>query len=64
MKNNEWNVAPGTQDNLTPEIAPMLSESECTLVNLYRALPAESELRLIKSMFELVRLVHENDDDK
>lgn len=40
MELNEWGVQPGTQDNIMPEDAPMLSERECDLVNLFRALPA------------------------
>ena len=51
MKTNEWGVEPGTQDNITPDDAPMLSERECTLVNLFRAFDSAKGQEIIKYMF-------------
>ena len=64
MKNNELGIKPGTQDNLTPETAPMLSELECDLVNLFRALPKPTQQIAIKAIFDLVAQVHETNDVK
>jgi len=58
MKNNEWGVKPGTQDNITPEDAPMLNENECDLINLYRALPADKGKVVLQSLFSVVTEVH------
>ena len=59
MKNNGWSVKLGTQNNITPEDAPMLSEKECDLVNLFRALPEKTGNSIIKDMFELASQVHD-----
>ena len=53
MELNEWGAIPGTQDNLLPEDAPMLSERECTLVNLYRAIPEDGGKEMIKLLYEV-----------
>lgn len=39
--------------NLTPENAPMLSENECSMVNLYRALPQTHRQAVLKLIFSL-----------
>lgn len=59
MKTNEWGVKPGTQDNITPEDAPMLSDMECDLVNIFRAMPEPMQKEAFKAIFELVRQVHD-----
>ena len=56
MEKNLWNVKPGTQDNITPDEAPMLSEMECDLINLFRALPASQAQTIIKGLFEYLLL--------
>lgn len=55
MKNNEWGVKPGTQDNITTEDAPMLSELECDLVNLFRAFPEAKQRIVVKMLFDALR---------
>ena len=64
MKNNEWGVKPGSQENLSPEAAPMLSESERGLINLYRALPEPSQRLAFRALFEFVSQVHDADSVK
>lgn len=58
---NEWGVTPGTQDNITPETAPMLSERECDLVNLFRALPADKGKEVLHMLFGLAYSENKND---
>ena len=53
MNVNEWGVKPGSQDNLLPEDAPMLSEMECDLINLFRSLPADKGKTVLKALFEI-----------
>ena len=59
MELNEWGVVPGTQDNLTPDDAPMLSDLECDLVNLYRALLEDRGKRMIRELFKSIMEEHE-----
>ena len=56
MKKDISGVTPGTQDNITPDEAPMLSEMECDLINLFRALPASQAQTIIKGLFEYLLL--------
>lgn len=53
MTTNEWGVIPGTQDNITTDTAPMLSERECAIVNFYRALSPDSAQIAMRMMFAL-----------
>ena len=53
VKTNEWGEVPGTQENITTDTAPMLSEKECDLVNLFRALPSNTGQRALQMMFAL-----------
>jgi len=58
MKNNEWGESPGTQDNLLPEDAPMLSELECSLINVFRGFPEPMQKEVFKSVFNMAYQVH------
>lgn len=51
MNENEWGVLPGSQDNITPNEVPMLSELECDLVNLFRAFNVEKQRKIVQSLF-------------
>ena len=50
MQKNEWGVEPGTQDNILPETAPMLSELECDLINLFRAFPVDEQKKIVSGL--------------
>lgn len=61
MKTNEWGVQPGTQDNILLEDMPGLSENECSLVNLFRAVPEGTQKMIMQAVMDLVRAVHESE---
>lgn len=52
MRKNEWGVKPGTQVNITTEDAPMLSDMECDLVNLFRSFPENQQKVIMKMIFQ------------
>lgn len=59
MKVNEWGVKPGTQDNIMPEDASMLSGLECDLVNLFRAFPEKQQQLIVSALFYLAQEAHD-----
>ncbi|MCL2220969.1 MAG: hypothetical protein FWC20_01890 [Oscillospiraceae bacterium] len=62
MSLNEWGLIPGSQDNLLPEDAPMLSELECSLVNIFRGLPEDVGKKYLQAMFSEAMSLLESDN--
>ena len=61
MRPNERGVSLGMQNNITPENVPMLSELECDLINLFRALPEGTRKQVVGSMLNFCIAYHEED---